>query len=105
MSNTVITIQYGIERATKEPVVVFDVGDQRIAGMSVAQARHIAADIVQACARAEADAMIFRFFEEQEYPEGAANALMLEFRNFRRALDSELVERSMSEPNLNSDPT
>ena len=95
-----VNVEYGIDRKTKEPVVVLAQNEQRFAVFSVAQARNFANDIVQACARGEADAMIHRFFDKQNYPEGAAAALMMEFRHFRAGLDSELVQRSMSEPTL-----
>ncbi len=97
------TVQYGIERKTGEPVIVLEQDGKRFAAFSVAQARNFAGDIVQACARAEADAMIRKFFTKQEFPEGACDALMMEFRKFRAELDAELVQRSMSEPTLDGE--
>lgn len=44
--------------------------------------------------------MICRFFGKHELPEGALDALMMDFRQFRAGLDAELVDRSMSEPTL-----
>lgn len=48
----VITVQYGIDRKTMEPVVVLQENGRTFGALTVAQARNIANDIVQACARA-----------------------------------------------------
>jgi hypothetical protein len=66
--------------------------------VDMAQARNIAMDILQMCARTEADAMIHRFFNRQQYPEGAATALMLEFRDFRKELDDAKAETYQVDP-------
>ena len=68
------------------------------AQMTMAQARNFAHDILTMCARTEADAMIHRFFRERDLPTDAAAMLMLDFRNFRVALDAEEVETSISTP-------
>lgn len=68
-------------------------GDSRvIAQFSMAEARNIAHNILTMCARTEADAMIHKFFNKNNYPEGAANALMGDFREFRSQLDAEPIE-------------
>jgi hypothetical protein len=95
-----LSVQYGIERKSKDPIIVLELGGKTFAAMTVAQAHNFANDIVVSCARAEADAMIHGFFSKQQYPEGAADALMVEFRDFRARLDAEMVERSMSHPTL-----
>jgi hypothetical protein len=82
----------------KQPYVRLFVDGKPIAQLSIAQARNIAADIMQTAARTEADAMILKFFEKAEFPAGAAAALMLDFREFRLALDTEWVERSATDP-------
>lgn len=64
----------------------------------MAQARDVAHNILTHCARAEADAMIRQFFNKEEFPEGAAAALMREFRDFRLALDNETVESRFVDP-------
>jgi hypothetical protein len=64
----------------------------------MAQARNFAMDILQMCARTEADAMIHKFFSDEKFPPAAAANLMLEFRLFRHALDSEPVERTIHTP-------
>jgi hypothetical protein len=66
--------------------------------MSTAMARSVAMDIMRQAARAEADAMIWRFFSKMEYPDGAAAALMIEFRKFRMELDSEPVRTWQTDP-------
>ena len=44
--------------------------------------------------RTEADAMIHKFFAKEEFPQDAANALMMAFRDYRAELDAEKAERS-----------
>lgn len=70
----------------------------QIAQLTMAQARNIAHDILVGCSRAEADAMIIRFFERSEFPKNAAGALLIDFRNFRAELDAEVVSRSQEDP-------
>ena len=65
--------------------------------LSMAEARNVARDIEAMCARTEADAMIYRFFATQHFPEEAAAALMREFRDFRSELDAQAVERTEEE--------
>jgi hypothetical protein len=69
-----------------------------VAQLTVAMARRIAGDIVQAAARAEADAMLVRFFEKMDIPAGALMAFMLEFRTFRLGLDTEPVQTTVVDP-------
>ena len=71
---------------------------EQIGQLSMAEARNFARDIEAMCARTEADAMILKFFDEQQLPEGAAAAIMIAFRTFRHALDSEPVIRTVSDP-------
>ena len=80
------------------PYVRLLVDGQPVAHLSMAEARKVALDILQMSARTEADAMLHLFFSKQEYPSGAAVALMLEFRDFRTALDAEPVEGSLTDP-------
>jgi len=82
----------------KQPYLRFFVDGKQIGQVSMAEARKIAGDIVQMAARTEADAMIHKFFDERSYPEGAGAALMVAFREFRRALDSERVEGTLHDP-------
>jgi hypothetical protein len=68
-----------------------------VAQFSMSDARQVAMDILQMAARTEADAMILKFFKKSEFPDGAAAALMQEFRDFRADLDREVAERSENE--------
>jgi hypothetical protein len=68
-----------------------------VAQFSMSEARQVAMDILQMAARTEADAMILKFFKKSEFPDGAAAALMQEFRDFRADLDQEVAERSGNE--------
>jgi len=81
----------------KQPYLVMDV-DGHSVQMTMADARNIARDIERMCARTEADAMIIRFFDKQDFPKGAVLALLVEFREFRSALDAEEVEKSEDRP-------
>jgi hypothetical protein len=69
-----------------------------IAQLSMAQARNVAMDILQMCARTEADAMILKFFQAEELPQEAAGVLMVQFRDFRAKLDDEKIETSRIDP-------
>lgn len=81
----------------QKPYVVLSIDDAQ-AQLSVAKARNVAMDILQMCSRVEADAMIHRFFDKQEFPLGATVGIMKEFRDFRLSLDDETVERTYSDP-------
>jgi hypothetical protein len=87
-----------VAQRNKQPYVQLSNGDGMIGQFSVAEARSVAADLYLAASRAEADAMILKFFDIQDFPEGAAAALMMEFRDFRHELDMEHVEKSESDP-------
>jgi hypothetical protein len=65
-----------------------------IAQLSMGQARQIANDIMLMCSRAEADAMIIKFFLKTKLPMGAVGELLQDFRDFRHELDMEKVEHS-----------
>jgi hypothetical protein len=71
-----------------------------MAQMSLSEARQFANDIVIAASRVEADAMILEFFKKAEFPEGAGAALMVDFRDFRYALDMDKAERPGGEPSV-----
>lgn len=62
--------------------------------LTMAQARQVAADIVQMAARTEADAMIVKFFGKMDFPAGATSGLMQEFRDFRAELDQDEAART-----------
>ena len=66
--------------------------------LSPAIARQIADDLLVQASRAEADAMLHKFFSKMEFPAGALGALMVEFRDFRAKIDDERVEHTHREP-------
>lgn len=98
-----ITVESAVTKPDKTPLVVITIQGKR-AMLSVAQARKVAADIVQQAARSEADAMIHKFFASNDFPSGAADAVMDMFRLFRHALDSELVEEQVMTPSFDPKP-
>ena len=61
--------------------------------LTIAQARQVAADIVQSAARGEADAMLLKFFSATGMPLEAGGAMMMQFRDFRAQLDREDADR------------
>jgi hypothetical protein len=87
-----------VARRDKQPYVRFLLEGKPVAQLDMAQARNVAMDILQMCSRAEADAMIYKFFDKSEYPAGAAAALMMEFRKFRAGLDAAPIETSSTNP-------
>jgi hypothetical protein len=87
-----------VSNRDQQPYVQLSNEKGMIAQLSMAQARNVAMDILQMAARTEADAMILKFFNRAEFPPAAAAALMQDFRDFRMQLDSELIERTYSDP-------
>ncbi len=77
-----------VSQRDKRPYVHIDV-DGHLVQLSMAEARGVANDILTQAFRAEADAMIHKFFDKQGYPEAAGAALMKEFRDFRSELDEQ----------------
>lgn len=74
-----------------------------IAQLSMGQARKIAMDMLVMCSRTEMDAMLHRFMREKFESEeaantGAANAMMILFREYRAELDQEKVESGLTNP-------
>ena len=92
-----ITVEGIVAVRDKQPYVVVRIDDAR-AQLSLATARHIANDILLQATRIEADAMMVKFFDRMEFPEGALAAIMLEFRDFRQKLDDERIETWTSVP-------
>jgi hypothetical protein len=87
-----------VSRADKQPYVQLSDEKRVFAQLSMTQARQVAADILNMCARTEADAMIIKFFDKSEFPEEAAGALLVAFRDFRAQLDDEKIEHTHREP-------
>ena len=92
-----ISVEGIVAARDKRPYVVMFFNGQRTQ-LTIADARNVAMDILQMASRTEADAMILKFFDKAEFPDGAAAALMVEFRGFRLELDTEPIETSCSEP-------
>lgn len=92
-----VSVEGIVAARDQQPYVVIFVNEER-AQLSIADARKIAADIVQMASRTEADAMIFKFFIQQKLPQAQVMQLMKDFRNYRLALDAEPVEGFHSEP-------
>lgn len=82
----------------KTPYLLLFKGDQQLAQLTMSDARNIAHDILTTCARTEADAIIHKFFDKQEFPSGAATQLMADFRIFRYELDLEKPDVSQTVP-------
>jgi hypothetical protein len=95
MSN--ILVNGIVSHRDKQPYIQLDI-DGHMVQMSMAEARNIARDIEVMCARTEADAMIHKFFADQQFPEGANAAVMVAFREFRNKLDGEAVEKTRVDP-------
>lgn len=70
-----------------QPYIVISKGMEKVGQMSLSEARNFANDILVMASRTEADAMLLKFFDKQEYPSGAGAALMQEFRDYRAELD------------------
>lgn len=81
----------------KKPYIQLSNENGMIAQFSMSEARQVAMDILAMAARTEADAMIFKFFEKEEFPDAAGNALMLEFRDFRAELDQDAANRPIDD--------
>lgn len=96
MANNIL-INGIVSRRDKQPYLQMDV-DGHLVQLSMARARNVARDIEAMCARTEADAMIHRFFDRKDFPEGAAQAIMVEFRDFRMKLDEEATEKLRVDP-------
>lgn len=71
-----------------------------IAQLTMSQTRQIAMDMLVMASRTEADAMIHDFFAKRGLSKESSGQLMIEFRDFRAALDAEKAERSDEENHL-----
>jgi hypothetical protein len=80
-----------------EPYVRLTVNGEK-AQLNVAEATKIARSLLTSAARTEADAMLYRFFNKNDFPDGAAAALMTEFRYYRQTLDEKDVESVVVDP-------
>jgi hypothetical protein len=81
-----------------EPLIELSDENGILAQLSPSAARQVAGDIVTCTARAEADALIVKFFRDNEFPEGALAAAIQMFRDLRAKWDSEEIERLNEAP-------
>ena len=95
--DTHIFIDGIVSARNKEPYIRLSVNGER-AQITVAEAKKIAGDLLTTAARTEADAMVLRFFTHNQFPEGAAAALMQDFRYFRQMQDERPVEGTTVDP-------
>lgn len=82
-----------VAQRDKQPYIQLSNENGMIAQLTMAQAQQVAHDILVMAARTEMDAMVLKFFSAEEFPDGAAAALMMQLRDFRAELDAENPER------------
>jgi hypothetical protein len=99
-----LSVEGIVAHRDKQPYIKLFKDGSPIAQMSMAEARNFVHDILTMCARTEADAMIHKFFADKGLPEHASAEIMLDFRNFRVALDSEQVETFYDTPSGDPKP-
>ena len=80
-----------VAQRDKQPYIQLSNEKGMIAQLTMAQARQVAHDILVMASRTEADAMLIKFFDKQEFPKEAAGALLVDFREFRAGLDDEAI--------------
>jgi hypothetical protein len=86
-----------VARRNHQPYVKLSVNGEA-AQLSIAEAHNIAKDLLVMAARTEADAMILRFFSDNQFPEGAAAAIMKDFRDFRLQQDQQPIKTTVVDP-------
>jgi hypothetical protein len=99
-----ISVNGIVAQRNKEPYVQLTLDGKMVLQMTMSEARKIANDFYLAASRAEADAMLLRFFQNHEFPEGASAALMLDFRDFRLGFDLDEAKGFYSEPDDDNPP-
>jgi hypothetical protein len=87
-----------VSNRDKKPYIQLSNDERMIAQLSMGEARSVAWDILQMCARTEVDAMLLAFMSETgNFDDDAAAALMQYFRDYRAKIDQEKVERGDDE--------
>lgn len=90
-----------VARATGEPCVHLKIDGKLIAQLTVTEARSIGSDLMLCASRAEADAMLVRFWKSElgnnDLSEKALYSLLIQFRDFRLGLD-------LAKPDTSYDP-
>ena len=87
-----------VAQRNDQPYVQLSNDKGMIGQFTVAEARSVANDLYLSASRAEADAMIFKFFRDRDLPIEGAAMVMQDFRDFRHTLDMQEVEKSESDP-------
>lgn len=87
-----------VAQRNNQPYVQLANDKGMIGQFTVAEARKVADDLYLAASRAEADAMIFKFFKDKDLPLEEAAMVMQYFRDFRHTLDMQEIEKSESDP-------
>ncbi len=82
----------------KKPYIQLSNDKGMIAQLSMGEARKVAHDILVMASRTEADAMLVKFFDKNDFPANSANALLIDFRDFRHELDMDKVKGSEEDP-------
>lgn len=82
-----------VSQRDKLPYIQLSNEEGMIAQLSMNEARQVAHDILVMTSRAEADAMIHKFFSAKNLPAEAGAAIMTDFRDFRAKLDDEEIQR------------
>jgi hypothetical protein len=87
-----------VSHRDKKPYIQLSNEKGMISQLTMGQARQIAMDILQMCARTEADAMLNNFMSQSgNFDERAGAMLMLAFRDYRAEIDQEVVDRKIEE--------
>ena len=87
-----------VSNRDQQPYVQLSNEKGMIAQLSMNQARQIAQDMLVMASRCEADAMVVKFFAKFDLPPEAAAGMLVEFRDFRAALDDEKIEHDHRGP-------
>ena|SRR5271170_3001998 len=77
-----------------QPHIQIGIDPGALAQLSIAEARLVATDILQICARAETDSMLRKFIHEQHLPQEAGLALIQKFRDYRKVRDADEIPAS-----------
>lgn len=93
-----------VSHRDEKPYIRIFKDKEQLGQFSMAEARNLAHDILTMCSRTEADAMLFKFFKENNLPMQAVAALMVDFRTFRLKLDVEPVGKTISDPDEKENP-
>jgi hypothetical protein len=88
-----------VAQRDKKPYIQLSNDKGIIAQLSMGEARNVAWDILQMCARTEVDAMLLAFMSQSaNFDEHVGEALMQYFRDYRAEVDQEKVEHSDEGP-------